>query len=103
MLGEYITITSRKRKTSCPGPADAARIGKEYGTDGDAGEQLMSEMGLAQEADRADETEEADASAGTGSRAGAAARGRPIARRQSEERPQAAGALKYKSKREIRG
>jgi hemerythrin-like domain-containing protein len=54
-------------------------------------EQLMSEMGLMQEADEADETEE-EASEGTGSRAGAARGGRSSSRGgRAEERPQAAG------------
>lgn len=54
-------------------------------------EQLMSEMGLMQEADEADESEE-EASDGAGSRAGAARGGRSSSRGgRAEERPQAAG------------
>ena len=54
-------------------------------------EQLMSEMGLMQEADEADESEEEEASEGTGSRTGAARGGRSSSRARAEERPQAAG------------
>ena len=55
-------------------------------------EQLMSEMGLMQQADEADETEEEEESEGTGSRTGAARGGRSSSRGgRTEERPQAAG------------
>ena len=55
-------------------------------------EQLMSEMGLMQDADEADVTEEEEASEGSGSRAGAARGGRSSSRSgRAEERPQAAG------------
>jgi len=55
-------------------------------------EQLMSEMGLMQEADEADDAEEEEASEGTGSRAGATRGGRSSSRgSRGEDRPQAAG------------
>lgn len=54
-------------------------------------EQLMSEMGLTQEADEADETEEDATSEATASRAGAARGRAPSRGGRAEERPQAAG------------